>query len=160
MASESLELQSLASEILTTAYHFVIPPIDVQESGYFLLHYYLGRIAEGVHDSSEVHTPHEAAQELVSLTQNAWRIRETVPGMLEDIVSKCTELFRKSDENTRDCIETGFLEHVLEFPELRTLFQFWEDDAELQDAYARALIWGVAHEHSDSSTNSDADNDL
>jgi len=146
MASASLELQSLASDVLTMAYHFVVPPIGVLESGRYLLQFYLRRIAEGPVDSTEVYSPNEAAGELASLMRNAWRMQDTVPEILEEIVTQCTALFRKSDEQTRLCIETGFLERVLEFPELRPLFQFWSNEADLREAYAMSLVWGTEHE--------------
>jgi hypothetical protein len=49
------------------------------------------------------------------------------------------------DNEVRECIETGFLEHVLEVEGLQPYFAHWANDPILAPAHARALAFGNAH---------------
>lgn len=40
----------------------------------------------------------------------------------------------------------GFLEHALESPELRRLFEHWEKDPVTREAHRRSIGWGKGQE--------------
>lgn len=61
------------------------------------------------------------------------------------ICARVTEIFERGNARVRMCIETGFLEHVFETPELRGCFLFWDDNPQLSDAFRNALAWGQDH---------------
>ncbi|MEX2287556.1 MAG: DUF4352 domain-containing protein [Planctomycetaceae bacterium] len=46
----------------------------------------------------------------------------------------------------RDRIQTGFLEHALEFPELRQVFAHWSKHPEMRETHTRAMEWASACE--------------
>jgi len=56
-----------------------------------------------------------------------------------------TELFLASEEDVRNAIETGFLEHLLETAALRPYFEHWSSNPSLKEPWDRALEWGKAH---------------
>lgn len=60
-------------------------------------------------------------------------------------VERITAEFKRGNRIVKNCIETGFLEHVLETPGNRPYFSHWADDPELASAYSEALRWGQAH---------------
>jgi hypothetical protein len=98
-------------------------------------------------DVAAIHSPFEAARELVGLFE--WYVRRVdIPLEIDRIVEQIAMVFKSSNQFVRNCIESGFLEHVLEVPEFRQYFALWERDAILAESYAEALRWGEAHTRS------------
>ena len=113
-----------------------------------LYRYYSDCICAKEHECSAddaIHSRFDAAHGLVSLFE--WLISGNAGGKAagKSLVDSVTELFRTSDRVVRNCIETGFLEHVLEVPELREYFHHWNEECELADSFRAALAWGKAH---------------
>ena len=54
-------------------------------------------------------------------------------------------MFLQGDDDIRNAIEQGFLEHVLETAALRRHFEHWSMDEQLRPAWTRAMEWGKAH---------------
>lgn len=96
----------------------------------------------------DLHSRYEAARGLIGLFE--WLVRGHAGGTkaAAKMAASITELFRRSGSNIRDCIEMGFLEHVLEVPEIRPYFSHWSRDADLAESHQAALAWGEAHERS------------
>jgi hypothetical protein len=97
-------------------------------------------------DEEDVHRRFEAARELVGFLVRAWGHKPETDELIEKLVDRVTRLYLESDDATRNCIETGFLEHALECPHFRPLFRRWEHQPELKEAHLWALKWGMAHE--------------
>ncbi|MEQ1904427.1 MAG: hypothetical protein ABL888_09600 [Pirellulaceae bacterium] len=98
-------------------------------------------------DTTAIHSPCEAASELVRWFE--WYVsRVDIPSEIKRIVEQIAIVFKSGNQFVRNCIETGFLEHVLEVPEYRQYFSHWAHDAILSESYAGALRWGVAHTRS------------
>ena len=96
---------------------------------------------------SSIHSPFEAARELIEWF--SWYAKRVeIPTEFVRIVDRIALAFKNGDPSVRNCIETGFLEHVLEIPEYRQHFAHWERDAILADSYTEALRWGVEHTRS------------
>jgi hypothetical protein len=51
----------------------------------------------------------------------------------------------KGDDEVRNAIEAGFLEHALETEALRPYFEHWSTGERLCPAWTRAIEWGKAH---------------
>jgi hypothetical protein len=96
------------------------------------------------HDAA-VHSPSEAARELVGWFN--WWVRVGDPGLhaIRSFINLIEVTFRSGDDVIRNCIETGFLEHILETPVNRQHFAHWAHDPVLSDSYTEALRWGLAH---------------
>jgi hypothetical protein len=96
------------------------------------------------HDET-VHSPFEAAGELVGWFN--WWVRNADPDLntIRCFVSRMEATFRGGDDGIRNCIETGFLEHIFETPENRQHFAHWANDPVLSDSYTEALRWGLTH---------------
>ena len=109
-----------------------------------LFRYYVDCIRAGLEEHDTIHNRWEAAGALVSLFE--WLILGNAGGKAaaESMAASITELFRLNRE-LRNCIETGFLEHVLEAPDAIPYFEHWEQDFELADSYRHALAWGKSH---------------
>jgi hypothetical protein len=94
---------------------------------------------------SNVLSHYEAAHALVAILRNfSGHPEGTEPR--RELVERITKAFLTGNESVRDCIETGFLEHALEYPGLRPLFELWRNHSELGEAHSRALEWGRSHE--------------
>lgn len=155
MDCSNLIANCIAHEIVTEAYRRVHPELDAIRVGEFLQNYYLACIErepppEPDKDAEILdHEPHSrywAATGLIGFLVNAWRLRPESEPLIADFVNRITDLFLASDKDVRDCIETAFLEHALEWPELRPLFAHWADHPQLAEAHRYAMEWGVAHE--------------
>ncbi len=95
-------------------------------------------------DDDSVHSPFEAAHELVDWFN--WIVaRDNNPTAIQKRVDRIAAVFKNGDNSVQNCVETGFLEHVLETPRNRPYFSHWKDDEILADSYTEALRWGEAH---------------
>lgn len=75
-------------------------------------------------------------------TETALRVlRGESPIVRDDVM-----VWVRADDDTRNRIEKGALEHILEMPALRPYFAHWQTDPVLAESYSCALAWGVAHE--------------
>ncbi len=109
-----------------------------------LFRYYVDSIRANLKGHDVVHSRYEAAGALVPLFE--WLISGNAGGTraAKSMATTIEELFRSNTE-LRNCIETGFLEHVLEVPDAIPYFAHWQHDSGLVDSYHRALAWGSAH---------------
>jgi len=95
-------------------------------------------------DDDSIHSSFEAAHELVEWF-NWIVLRDDNPTPMKQRVDCIAAVFTNGDNSVRNCIETGFLEHLLETPNNRQYFSHWQDDVILAESYAEALRWGEAH---------------
>lgn len=93
---------------------------------------------------ASVHSPFEAARELVGWFN--WIVaQDNVPTVIRNRIDRVASVFKNGGTSVQNCVETGFLEHVLETPSNRPYFSHWKDDEVLADCYTEALRWGEAH---------------
>ena len=144
--SNEISKWHLAYGILTRAYARIEPPYAVEDALDFLLRYFLRCMKEGVAevrqfdpDEDAPHSAYEAAWELVPTLIWAWNTGHSK--FVEAIVNAINEMYDVGGEAMRDCIECGFLEHVLECPEVRHLFADWQTLPCRREAYHRALAY-------------------
>lgn len=120
-----------------------------QMSSYLLQCIIQGSVDHPDARGASVHSPFEAAHELVVWFN--WYISdgESAPKAIRLLIDRIEVAFRDGDDRIRNCIETGFLEHVLETPGNRQCFAHWARDLLLSESYTEALRWGVAHTKSE-----------
>lgn len=95
-------------------------------------------------ESVDRYTTCEVAHELVNWFN--WLVSHTEDSSaVQRQVAQIETLYRSGNAWLRNCIETGILEHVLEYPRNRPLFSHWNHDPVLSVGYAEALRWGEAH---------------
>ena len=123
------------------------PPLDDDWLFDTMSHYFLDCVARqtaSTPDDSSVHTPFEAAHELVGWFN--WIVaRNDNRTAIQHRIERIAAAFRNGSRVVQNCLETGFLEHVLETPRNRPYFAHWKDDELLADSYTEALRWGEAH---------------
>lgn len=106
--------------------------------------YFVDCIRADLEGHDKVHSRYGAAGALVGLFE--WLVSGNAGGTqaAKRMATTIEELFRSNNE-LRNCIETGFLEHVLEVPDAIPYFAHWQHDSDLVDSYRHALTWGNAH---------------
>lgn len=110
-----------------------------------LVAYYLDCITQTDRDAEVLTTPFEAADALVQLFN--WLLFVPADGQQRaaEVAVRLAERYREGSPEIQNRIETGFLEHALETPEARPIFDFWSRDPVLAESYSAALAWGLAH---------------
>lgn len=99
-------------------------------------------------DDEDFDSPFDAAGQLVRWF-DWYRTSEKDSAKVQAIADRIADCYRNGDDRTRNCVETGFLEHALETPENRPFFQSWADDPQLANALRESMRWGLAHEPKD-----------
>lgn len=110
-----------------------------------LVAFYLDCITQADRGVEVLTTPFEAADAFVQLFN--WLLLVPADGQQRaaQIAVRLAERYRGGSPEIRNRIETGFLEHALETPEARPIFDFWSRDLVLAESYCAALKWGLAH---------------
>ncbi len=131
--------------LTSEAYFRIQPDLGGEATCDLIQRYLLQCIRENVTDNEEIQSRYEAAATLHTWFCHLGEIREDNSAILRRAADAITELFLASDEDVRNAIETGFLEHVLEMATLRPYFEHWAAATHLCEAWNRALEWGKAH---------------
>jgi hypothetical protein len=148
MASEDREDQADAFYCLSERWKRIHPEREVWATAPFVLGFLSNSIIEPrerADPDSNVLSLYEAAHTLVAILRNLSDHPEGAEPRRE-LVERIKRTYLSGDGPIRDCIETGFLEHALEYPSLRPLFESWLGHPDLREAHARALEWGRTHE--------------
>lgn len=148
LASDDREVQADAYDCLINRCKRIQPEPEMWYTVPLVLGFLIRSItepSEQAHLDSNILSSYEAAHELLRLLC-CWSDDPDYAEFSQDLVARINQAFLADGESVRDCIEMGFLEHALEYPALRPLFDSWKSHPEMRDAYARALQWGLAHE--------------
>ena len=145
IATGDLESWALLYELTDRGYSRIEPELGMEETCNFLLRYYLASIASSSGSGPNGHTRFEAAHELRSWLDELWQKRPDTNAIVQKLARRVTEVFLEGGPGVRNCIETGFLEHVFEREELVALFGEWKSHPELSATYDHCVEWGVAH---------------
>ena len=132
-------------------YYRIQPELGAEVTCALIQRYLLQCMRENVqtHDEEENEEDHiesrfEAAQLLHAWFLQIFQMKKH-DQILKEAARAITDLYVTGDEAIRNCVETGFLEHVLETEGLRPYFEHWSRDERLQDSWKHALAWGKAH---------------
>jgi hypothetical protein len=143
-AAKDLSTLAKLYRLTDEGYYRIQPDLGRDASCALIQRYLLQCIREGVSDDDEIQGRYEAAQSLHVWFCHLLEMKDT-SAVLTAAAGAITELFLASEEDVRTAIEAGFLEHVLETAALRPYFEHWSRDANLREAWERALEWGKAH---------------
>lgn len=142
--SRNLAIRARAFRLSANSWHRISPEPTMDEQCQVMADYLLACLSADPAPDDFVHSAFDAGHVLASCLKR-WT---TIPAASDNIaaVGKWLEqLYRESDPQGRNRIETGALEHILEAPRLRRYFDHWSQDPELRQAYEAALAWGLAH---------------
>jgi len=148
MSSDDREDQADAFYCLSERWGQIRPQREVWATAPFVLDFLIGTITDPparAQTDSNVLSHYEAAHTLVAILRNLSGHPEGTEPRRE-LVERITQTFLAGNESVRDCIETGFLEHALEHPDLRPMFERWKNHPEMREPHSRALEWGRSHE--------------
>jgi hypothetical protein len=142
--SADVEADALLYQLTRDAWNRIEPRLETAETCALIERYLLACIRENPQGGVAL-TRYEAASELEAWFDHVAHLEEDMRDILQSAVNTVTTLFLTGDHETRNAIETGFLEHVLEQAGMRSLFSHWASDERLADAWRHALAWGRAH---------------
>jgi hypothetical protein len=148
MASDNREDQADAYYCLSERWRKIRPERELWATAPFVLGFLIQSIVEPCErfdPDSNVFSSYDAAHALVGAVRSLSDHPEGAEAR-DQFIEKIKTTFVAGDAAVRGCIETGFLEHVLEFSDLRPLFDSWKQQPDLREAYVRALEWGRNHE--------------
>jgi len=145
MSSEDLSVRGALYMLTNKAWSYIKPELSMQEQCAFMRRYLIECLEKNQSKEDElVHSGFEAAWEIASWMKHLRKIKGTAT-ILPDIIADLERLYRKANEETRNRITTGALEHIFEDSELVPLFEKWRRDPDLRTAYSAALEWGKDH---------------
>ena len=142
----NLETRAAILEFVRTQQKQIQPKPDDEWFGTQWLKYYIDCISTRDNFASDDGplSRFEAASALVELFAWTLKCEEEWELGAQTIAQEVERLFRESNGEMQNIIETGFLEHALEFPLARPFFEHWDADASLRESYRAALAWGLA----------------
>jgi hypothetical protein len=149
MSSDDREENADAYYCLSQRWERIQPEMEVWFTAPFVFDFLIRSITEPYENAdfnSNAVSSYEAARNLLGILVG-WFDHPQGETMIADLIKRVDSAFLDGDKSIRLCIETGFLEHALEYPQLRPLFAHWSDHPEMRDAHTHALEWGLAHEH-------------
>jgi hypothetical protein len=145
MSDHDLRVRGAVYFLLMEAGDNVAPPIAANESMSFMLNYLFDCLVQNPDSEDHLHSGFEAAWDLAAwVTRLADRV--DTQRLIKQVVQKLTDEYRVADTPTRNRIETGVVEHLMEKPSLRPYFSSWKDDPVLAEAYRLCLLWGETNE--------------
>lgn len=144
VADSELSTLSKLYRLTNEAYYRIQPELGMESTCGLIQRYLLGCIHEGATDNEDIEERYEAAMSLHVWFRHLLVI-EGASTILAGAADAVTKLYLDSEQDVRDAIETGFLEHALETSALRPYFEHWGSDSRLQEAWNRALEWGKVH---------------
>ena len=125
-------------------YYSIKPELGRDETCSLIRRYLLECIRLNVTGRDDIQDRWQAAQ-----TLHAWFChlmeQDGASSILTQAEQAITDLFLGGDNDIRNAIEAGFLEHALETAALRPYFEHWSTDDRLSAAWSRAMEWGKAH---------------
>ena len=139
-----LDLWAAVYDVLGPGWKLIEPEPDMDETCGFMTRYLLSCIHENVQDDDgDVASGYEAAWNLAACLKHwAGKLPETQP-VMSKAASKIADAYRTADDDERDRLLNGTLEHALEVPAVRPYFAAWKDDPVLGKPWRLAMEWAV-----------------
>ena len=149
MQQGDLRTRAAVYELTRQAWNRIQPGITMEEQGNFMASYLLECLMTNPQSKDDyLHSGFSAGWELAAWLKHLAGNPE-FKTIIQIVAERLTTAYLSSDSETRNRIETGALEHILEMPALRQFFVSWEKNQELAEAYRLCLDWGVAHENAE-----------
>jgi hypothetical protein len=108
----------------------------------FLLNYYRRCILEDPQGEWCL-SRYIAAHSLKSWFMALWAHRQVYQATIDRIKMMLADLYRHGDNEVKDAVVNGALEHLFEDPSVAKYFSDWANDPELKTAFEEALEWAV-----------------
>jgi hypothetical protein len=140
-----LRIRGAVYHLLQDARHRIVPHLSTADQCSFMLDYLFDCLLQNPESDDFLHSGFEAAWELAGWVKQLGSI-DDAQSLISRIVQRLTAEYVAADEPTRNRIETGAVEHIMESPSLRRHFASWKDDPTLRKAYEDCLLWGQSHE--------------
>jgi hypothetical protein len=140
MRSADIEVLGVAYSLLGDHRFEIEPSLSLEEYIEFVRRYYTRCIMENP-DGDWSDSRFSAAWDLVNVVSHHWRESSVPRSVMDDWKKWLADLYRESDEEIRNCIVCGTLEHLLEQGVFREFFTDWTRDPVLRKAYDEALSW-------------------
>jgi len=87
------------------------------------------------------HSRYLAGHEFITWIVDFWNKKEVPREKVAEIKRRLGDLYRRGNEEVRDGVLNGVLEHLFENRQLANYFKEWESDPVLGQAYGAALQW-------------------
>lgn len=145
MRSEDLRVLGALYVLTDQAWNRIQPAVDRDTICAFILRYYMRCIAEGPQGEDFVMSRYEAAQTMAGWIKHLWGKRPETDAILQQVAATLKQAYVNGQEEIKQCLVNGVLEHVFEEQDLIALFQDWKQDGRLRGAYDAALEWAKAH---------------
>jgi hypothetical protein len=146
MRERDLKMRGAVYHLLCDARQRVAPQLSLAELYPFMLDYLFDCLILNPESGDFQHSGFEAAWDLAAWVKHAQHYERSAEFIVY-VVGRIADAYVMADANTKNRIETGVVEHVLESPSLRQYFDSWKDHPQLGGAYERCLKWGKAHEN-------------
>lgn len=135
------EVRGAAYKVLSEEPHVLDPHPTVDDFVSLALEF-LDRTIGAASGGDWAYSGYETAWNLASWF-NCLALDPSTPRPLVDsIVGRLGALYERLDENSRETLVNGALEHIFERQELRDLFSGWTSHPVLARAYADSCLWG------------------
>ena len=144
MTQPDLETRALVYSLTDNAWSRITPELTMEQQCSFMQKYLLDAVGANRRDEECIHSGFEAAWELAAWLKHLYCLPKTEK-IIARVVADLEQLYRTSDAETRNRIETGAVEHIFEEKGLRKYFEHWRRDPDLRTAYELCLAWGKAH---------------
>lgn len=135
------EVRGAAYKILSEEPHLLDPHPTVEEFVSLALEF-LDRTIGAADGGDWAYSGYESAWNVASWFSWLALDPSTPRPLLDSIIERLGALYERLDENGRETLVNGALEHIFERQELRGLFSAWKSHPVLTRAYADACLWG------------------
>ena len=149
-AARSLSTFRLLYEFTRDRRVDILPALDDEKVGFVIRTFLLECIRLDPEEFDGEWRRYEAARVMLAWFYHLHELpisSEAQSTWLTAAAQAVTAAYLEGDKEIRECIETGFLEHVFEVEGLQPYFAHWGNNPILAPAHARALAFGNAHPH-------------
>jgi hypothetical protein len=142
MRCPDLEVRGALYSMICNSEHasYVTPALEFDDYYSFVLDY-LEQCIEQNPDGEWADSRYIAGHQLVAWIVDFWSNKEVPRTKIAEIKRRLGDLYRRGDDDVRDGVLNGVLEHLFENRQLSNYFKDWEGDPDLRDAYNNALLW-------------------
>jgi hypothetical protein len=144
--SGDLGVWSAVYDLLGSAIELIEPELSMDEARSFAVDFLLRCIHEDPqYENDELPTGYEAAHNLADCLKYWASKQPQSQPVLTDAAACIAAAYRAADDDERDRLVNGCLEHALETAAVRSYFEQWRNDLVLKEPWRLAMEWGLAH---------------
>lgn len=140
ISSDDIDTAGAALAYLTDAKYFTkIQPSVSRELFFVLMRTVVERAIVLDPKSEWAPSRYEAAYSMTNWIKSEWASMSDV--IRNDIRQWIESLYRRSNPDIQQSLETGLLEHLFENKDIQTYFANWSLDPEWKDVFSRSTDW-------------------